>query len=103
MRLSSFCACVLGSFALLAAAADRSPAVRAEFRKLHPCPATGKQTGACPGWQIDHREALVCGGRDELANLQWLPVAEHREKTRAEVKLCRTNKHTKGKSLRPER
>lgn len=79
-------------------AADRSPAVRAEFRKLHPCPVTGKKTGACPGWQIDHREALVCGGRDELANLQWLPVAEHKEKTRAEVKLCRTNKHTKGKS-----
>ena len=82
---------------LASAAADttRSPAVRAEFRKLHPCPATGNKTGACPGWQIDHREALVCGGRDELTNLQWLPVAEHREKTRAEVKLCRTNKHTR--------
>lgn len=79
-------------------AAERSPAVRAEFRKANPCPATGKKTGACPGWQIDHREALVCGGRDELTNLQWLPVAEHKEKTRAEVKLCRTNKHAKGKS-----
>jgi hypothetical protein len=78
-----------------ALAAPRSQAVKAEFRKLNTCPATGKKTGACPGWHVDHREALVCGGRDELANLQWLPVAEHREKTKVEVKLCRTNKHTK--------
>lgn len=81
--------------ACTALASPRSPAVRAEFRKANPCPATGNTTGACPGWQVDHREALVCGGRDELANLQWLRIDEHREKTRAEVKLCRTNKHTR--------
>jgi hypothetical protein len=67
----------------------RSRAVRAEFVRLNPCPATGATRGACPGWQVDHREALICGGRDELGNLQWLTVAEHREKTRVEVKLCR--------------
>lgn len=78
-----------------AAAPARSPAVRAEFRKVNPCPATGQTAGACPGWQIDHRQALICGGVDEVANLQWLQIAEHREKSRAEVKLCRTNKHTK--------
>jgi hypothetical protein len=39
---------------------------------------------------VDHIEALVCGGRDDLRNLQWLTVAEHREKTRVEVKLCRS-------------
>lgn len=72
-----------------AIAAPRSSAVRAEFRRLHPCPATGRTTGACPGWHVDHREALVCGGRDEVGNLQWLSVAEHREKSRVEVKLCR--------------
>jgi hypothetical protein len=38
---------------------------------------------------VDHREALICGGRDELANLQWLSLAEHKAKTRVEVKLCR--------------
>jgi hypothetical protein len=32
----------------------------------------------------------VCGGRDELANLQWLEVEPHRQKTRVEVKLCRS-------------
>ena len=73
----------------LAGAVDRSRVLRAEFQRHHPCPSTGLARGACPGWQVDHREALVCGGRDELRNLQWLPVAEHREKTRVEVKLCR--------------
>lgn len=67
----------------------RSRAVRAEFQRTHPCPATGERRGACPGYEVDHKEALICGGRDELQNLQWLPVAEHREKTRVEVKLCR--------------
>lgn len=67
----------------------RSVALRAEFVRLNPCPSTGKSKGACPGWQVDHREALICGGKDELANLQWLTVEEHKAKTRVEVKLCR--------------
>lgn len=77
--------------ALLAAETQaRSSAVRAEFQRVQPCPATGQPRGACPGWQIDHREALVCGGRDDPANLQWLTVEEHKAKTRVEVKLCRS-------------
>lgn len=74
----------------LAHAADRSRTLRAEFMRLNPCPSIGATRGSCPGYQVDHRDALVCGGRDELANLQWLAVAEHREKTRVEVKLCRS-------------
>jgi hypothetical protein len=73
----------------VAPAFDRSPTVRAEFVRLNPCPSTGATRGPCPGWHVDHIEALVCGGRDELANLQWLPVDAHREKTLVEVKLCR--------------
>lgn len=69
----------------------RSPAVKAEFRRLHPCPSTGATSGACPGYQVDHREALVCGGRDTLENLQWLDVETHKAKTRVEVKLCRSH------------
>jgi hypothetical protein len=91
--------CATASLAAVLAAsawpAPRSSAVRTEFIKANPCPATGKSRGACPGWQVDHRIALVCGGPDTVENLQWLTVAEHREKTRAEVKLCRTNKHTR--------
>lgn len=86
--------CLAAGVALAAALAtaagqDRSRAIRAEFQRLHPCPATGAPRGPCPGYQVDHREALICGGRDELANLQWLTIAEHRAKTRVEVKLCR--------------
>jgi hypothetical protein len=73
----------------VAAAGERSPALRAEFMRQQPCPSTGATRGPCPGWQVDHIEALVCGGRDELRNLQWLQVRQHREKTRVEVKLCR--------------
>lgn len=82
-------AILLAGMSLHAIAADRSPTLRAEFMRQNPCPATGSTRGACPGYQVDHREALICGGRDELSNLQWLSVAEHKAKTRVEVKLCR--------------
>lgn len=69
---------------------QRSRALRAEFMRQNPCPATGTTHGPCKGYQVDHREALVCGGKDELSNLQWLSTREHKEKTRVEVKLCRS-------------
>ncbi|HYC00384.1 MAG TPA: HNH endonuclease signature motif containing protein [Ramlibacter sp.] len=87
MRLDVAAAVLL--LALSALASARSPTIRAEFMRQQPCPSTGATRGPCPGWQVDHIEALVCGGRDELGNLQWLPVQQHKEKTRAEVKLCR--------------
>jgi hypothetical protein len=85
------------ALAFAAAQADplRSRALRAEFQRLNPCPATGERRGACPGYEVDHREALICGGKDEMQNLQWLTIAEHKEKTKVEVKLCRPR--TKGR------
>jgi 5-methylcytosine-specific restriction endonuclease McrA len=77
------------SIAGLAQALPRSSAVKAEFRKANPCPATGKIRGACPGWEVDHRIALMCGGPDTVQNLQWLRVEEHRRKTAGERKRCR--------------
>lgn len=56
----------------------RSDVLRA-YRALYPCPATGKTTGPCPGWNIDHTVPLACGGCDSVANLTWLPV---------EIKRC---------------
>lgn len=38
--------------------------------------------------------ALVCGGIDEMANLQWLDLATHKAKTRLEVARCRTKDHS---------
>jgi hypothetical protein len=84
-------AAVLGLvFATPSEATMRSHAVKAEFRRMNPCPSTGRTRGACPGYQVDHREALICGGLDEVDNLQWLSVEDHKAKTRVEVKLCRT-------------
>jgi hypothetical protein len=82
-----FVQCFVVASAVLAG--PRSPAVRAEFQRLNPCPATGERSGACKGWEIDHVRALVCGGFDELGNLQWLSVADHRVKTRADVAMCK--------------
>lgn len=51
----------------------RSSTVLAAFRKVHPCPVTGKISGACPGWALDHVIPLASCGCDAVSNLQWLP------------------------------
>lgn len=68
---------------------QRSSAVRVDFMRAHPCPATGKTRGPCPGWQVDHITPLKCGGPDDAANMQWLTVQAHKEKTAREAKSCR--------------
>lgn len=67
----------------------RSQSVLREFQQLHPCPSTGSKTGACPGFQKDHRQSLECGGPDAVVNLQWLSVADHAAKTKLDNKGCR--------------
>lgn len=73
----------------VAPAEARSRTVVAEFKRLQPCPATGKVRGPCPGWEVDHVLALCAGGRDAVSNLQWLRVEEHRIKTRSDAAACR--------------
>lgn len=60
-----------------------------EFRKANPCPSTGKTTGACPGWRIDHMVSLRCGGPDTPENLWWLTVEEHKAKLKPEAQCWR--------------
>jgi hypothetical protein len=67
---------------------QRSRAVTAEFQRAHPCPATGRSSGACPGWICDHIEPLACGGADAFVNLQWQTIAEAKAKDRCERKDC---------------
>lgn len=62
----------------------RSGAPRRQFQRLHPCPATGKPSGACPGYVVDHVVALKHGGSDEPANMQWQTIAEAKAKDRIE-------------------
>lgn len=52
----------------------RSSWVREQFRRVHPCPATGLREGPCDGWAVDHVIPLACGGCDSVNNMQWLPV-----------------------------
>ncbi len=70
-------------------AAPRSASARAEFKRLHPCPATGLPRGACPGYVIDHIRPLCAGGPDTPANMQWQTVADAKRKDRDERRMCR--------------
>lgn len=51
----------------------RSTSVKAQFKKFHPCPSTGLNSGACSGWAVDHIIPLVSCGCDSVINMQWLP------------------------------
>jgi hypothetical protein len=48
----------------------RSPQAKHEFKKSQPCPSTGKSSGGCPGYVIDHVMPLKRGGADALGNMQ---------------------------------
>ena len=52
----------------------RSKAERDEFMREHPCPSTGKTSGACPGYVVDHVRALKHGGPDAPSNMQWQTI-----------------------------
>ena len=55
---------------------------KAEFRRMHPCPATGKTTGSCPGYVIAYIQSPKQGGAHTPMNFQWLSKAEAQGKTR---------------------
>lgn len=48
---------------------NRRQDVIVAYRKLYPCPSTGKHYGACPNWSLDHTVPLACGGCDSVTNL----------------------------------
>ena len=90
---------LLASILLQADAAQRSAAEVAAFKRANPCPSTGLRRGACPGHQVDHIEPLCAGGPDTRENMQWLTVAEHRVKTRYDVRLCRLIQPNSGRRI----
>src|SRR3954467_119069 len=91
MRALAFgLAALTSSAASYAADNKRDPHQRAAFMKQHPCPATGKARGACPGYVIDHIKPLYAGGADHPRNMQWQTVADAKVKDREERKLCRS-------------
>ena len=62
----------------------RSSTARHRFQKSHPCPSTGKTTGACPGYVIDHVKPLKRGGSDDPSNMQWQTTAAAKAKDKVE-------------------
>jgi len=62
----------------------RSSVAKSSFRRQHPCPSTGRTSGACPGYVVDHVVALKRGGADAPANMQWQTIAAAKAKDRIE-------------------
>src|SRR5215831_17373898 len=62
----------------------RSSHAKHDFMKSHPCPSTGKTSGPCPGYVIDHVQALKHGGSDTPSNMQWQTVEAAKAKDRIE-------------------
>lgn len=62
----------------------RSYHAKSEFKRSHPCPSTGKTSGACHGYVIDHIRALKHGGADDPSNMQWQTVEAAKAKDKWE-------------------
>lgn len=60
----------------------------AVFRRANPCPATGKTTGPCKGWVVDHVWSLCLGGPDVPQNMKWQTTTESYLKDVFEREMC---------------
>ena len=66
----------------------RSSAAKGAFKRQSPCPSTGRGSGPCPGYVIDHVRPLECGGADNPLNMHWQTIAEGKAKDKTE-RYCR--------------
>lgn len=58
----------------------RSESAKRTFQRANPCPSTGKTSGGCRGYEIDHTRPLYQGGADAPDNMQWLSKSQHKAK-----------------------
>jgi len=66
----------------------RSRSAKAAFERQLPCPSTGRTSGRCPGYIVDHVKALECGGADAPSNMQWQTTVDAKAKDKIE-RNCR--------------
>lgn len=62
----------------------RDATMRKLFLANNPCPSTGKNKGACPGYVVDHIVPIKRGGGDNPYNMQWQNVQDAKDKDRWE-------------------
>ena len=62
----------------------RSTIAKRRFEKSHPCPSTGRSSGVCPGYVVDHIKPLKRGGADSPSNMQWQTKEAAKTKDRTE-------------------
>lgn len=89
----SWCSAVVWLTALcaglpMAAGAQASDAQMSAFQKYTTCPATGRRTGACPGYRIAWKVPPCAGGQDRWTNLVWLTDAAARQKVQSDAAAC---------------
>lgn len=66
----------------------RSAVAKHSFERQQPCPSTGRTSGRCPGYVVDHVKPLECGGADAPNNMQWQTTAAGKAKDKTEGR-CR--------------
>ena len=66
----------------------RSASAKRNFQASNPCPATGKTTGSCKGYVVDHKTPLACGGADAPSNMEWQTTADAKLKDKTERAGC---------------
>lgn len=81
-------ALLIAALCVSGAADARSKAQVNHFKNTHPCPATAKPRGPCPGYVVDHIKPLCAGGADHKSNMQWQTAADAKIKDRAERAQC---------------
>ena len=68
------------------AAPVRPSSAKDNFRKANPCPSTGRSSGSCPGYEVEHMNPPACGGADSPGNMQWVQASAARKKGAPECK-----------------
>lgn len=63
---------------------ERSSKAKSSFQKSNPCPSTGRKSGGCPGYVVDHVTPLKRGGADAPSNMQWQSEEAAKMKDRTE-------------------
>ena len=64
----------------------RPSSAKENFRKAYPCPSTGRSSGSCPGYEVEHMNPPACGGADSPGNMQWVQASAARKKGAPECK-----------------